>query len=134
MIICNDSYPSVLDKIADMLTKAEVELVFVSNEEMREINRDKRGIDKTTDVLSFPLTYVPHFPIGSIVINTDLASSKAFELGHNKDDEIALLFTHGLLHILGFDHENDDGEMRRKEISIMELMGLPKSLIVRNGC
>ncbi|WP_210671096.1 rRNA maturation RNAse YbeY, partial [Helicobacter cinaedi] len=66
MIICNDSYPSVLDKIADMLTKAEVELVFVSNEEMREINRDKRGMDKTTDVLSFPLTYVPHFPIGSI--------------------------------------------------------------------
>ncbi|KAB0613191.1 rRNA maturation RNase YbeY [Campylobacter hyointestinalis] len=134
MILCDTNYPSILDDICDELTKAEIELVFVSSDEMQEINKKERNIDKTTDVLSFPLEYVPHFPIGSIVINIDLASSKSKELGHKVEDEIALLFIHGLLHVLGFDHENDDGEMRRREIDIIEKFSLPKSLIVRSGC
>ena len=65
------------------------------------------------------------------MINRDLALSKANELGHRIDEEIALLFIHGLLHILGFDHENDDGQMRRKEIEIITELNLPSSLIVR---
>ncbi|MGB2553760.1 rRNA maturation RNase YbeY, partial [Campylobacter sp. MOP51] len=53
------------------------------------------------------------------------------ELGHERDSEIALLFTHGLLHLLGFDHEIDSGEMRSKECEVIEKFNLPKSLIVR---
>ncbi len=131
MIVCDDAYPAILDKIGDFLTPGEVELLLVSGERMREINLSARGIDKATDVLSFPLELLPHHALGSVVINVDLAHEKAAELGHLADDEIALLFTHGLLHILGYDHENDDGEMRRKEIDIVERFGLPKSLIVR---
>lgn len=131
MIICEESYPEVLDIIASKLTTADIELLLVDSDTMHQINLKERKIDKTTDVLSFPLHYVPHFPIGSIVINTDLAMTKANELGHTIDEEIALLFTHGLLHILGYDHENDDGQMRRKEIEILNELNLPDSLIVR---
>ncbi|MEE3704982.1 rRNA maturation RNase YbeY [Campylobacter sp. CX2-8023-23] len=131
MIICEDNYPQILDTIAQKLTNADIELLLVDTKTMHQINLKERKIDKTTDVLSFPLHYIPHFSIGSIVINTDLALSKASELGHSIDDEIALLFTHGLLHILGYDHENDDGQMRRKEIEIINEFNLPDSLIVR---
>ena len=131
MILCDDKYPAILDEIADFLTNGEIELVFVDSKEMQKINQKSRGIDAPTDVLSFPLEYAPHFPLGSIVINLDKVTEKSIEFGHSNEDEIALLFTHGLLHILGFDHENDDGEMRRKEIEIIEKWELPKSLIVR---
>ncbi|WP_086243052.1 rRNA maturation RNase YbeY [Campylobacter devanensis] len=131
MIICEESYPEILDIIASKLTTADIELLLVDSDAMHQINLKERKIDKTTDVLSFPLHYIPHFPIGSIVINRDLALSKANELGHSIDEEIALLFTHGLLHILGYDHENDDGQMRRKEIEILNELNLPDSLIVR---
>lgn len=131
MIICEDNYPEILDIIAYKLTNADVELLLVDGQEMQKINLKERKIDKTTDVLSFPLHYIPHFPIGSVVINTELAAFKADELGHSIDEEIALLFTHGLLHILGFDHENDDGQMRRKEMEILGELNLPDSLIVR---
>ena len=69
--------------------------------------------------------------LGSVVINLDLVELKAAQLGHGRDDETALLFTHGLLHVLGFDHESDDGQMRAKECEIIEKFCLPKSLIVR---
>ena len=131
MILCDDKYPAILVEIADFLTNGEIELVFVDSKEMQKINQKSRGIDAPTDVLSFPLEYAPHFPLGSIVINLDKVTEKSSEFGHSNEDEIALLFTHGLLHILGFDHENDDGEMRRKEIEIIEKWELPKSLIVR---
>ncbi|MGP1485084.1 MAG: rRNA maturation RNase YbeY [Campylobacter sp.] len=131
MIICNDEYPQILDQICSFLTNADVELVFVKSQEMREINLAQRGIDKTTDVLSFPLVMQMHLPLGSVVINKDLAQEKATELGHSYDDEMALLFTHGLLHILGFDHEKDNGEMREKEIEVIKNFNLPNSLIVR---
>lgn len=69
--------------------------------------------------------------LGSVVINLDLVELKAAQLGHGADDETALLFTHGLLHVLGFDHESDSGQMRAKECEIIEKFRLPKSLIVR---
>ena len=133
MILCEDEYPKILDEIAEFLGAGAVELVFVSGEEMRAINARTRGIDKSTDVLSFPLIATPDTDalIGSVVINTDLASQKADELGHSHADEMSLLFTHGLLHILGFDHEIDNGEMREKECEVIAKFGLPKSLIVR---
>ncbi|ASM39645.1 rRNA maturation RNase YbeY [Campylobacter sp. RM12327] len=131
MIICDDKYPKILDEILKFLSNDDVELVFVDCDEMRRINKENRNIDKTTDVLSFPLEFVYGSVLGSIVINLDLVSKKANELNHTNDDEIALLFTHGLLHILGFDHEIDSGEMRQQEARIIEHFNLPPSLIVR---
>lgn len=132
MIICEHNYPPILDKIAMYLTPADIELEFVDNEQMRKINFLQRGIDKTTDVLSFPLEPILHFPIGSIVINLNMSEQMAKTLNHSQDEETALLFTHGLLHILGYDHEKDNGEMRIKEIEVIKHFNLPKSLIVRN--
>lgn len=131
MIICEEKYPEILDKICEFLTQGDVELNFVDSKRMREINLSERKIDKTTDVLSFPFEFVMHVPLGCIVINLDLAEQKAAELGHSKDEEIALLFTHGLLHVLGFDHEKDGGEMREREKLIIAKFNLPQSLIVR---
>ncbi|MBR8465668.1 rRNA maturation RNase YbeY [Campylobacter sp. faydin G-140] len=131
MIICDDKYPKILDKICEFLTPGDVELSFVNSNQMREINLRERGIDKTTDVLSFPFEFVMHTPLGCIVINLELVSQKATELGHSDSDEVALLFTHGLLHVLGYDHEKDDGQMREKECEVIENFNLPKSLIVR---
>lgn len=123
---------SLLKKIQLSLTDKEVELVFVDNKQMREINKEQRGFDKTTDVLSFPLLEVVGMPLGSIVINSELAKEKADELSHTKEEEESLLFIHGILHLLGFDHECDNGEMRDYEREIIEKFSLPKSLILRS--
>ncbi|WP_170018504.1 rRNA maturation RNase YbeY [Campylobacter sp. RM16190] len=131
MIICDEKYPEILDQICQYLTASDVELSFVDSEQMRDINLKQRKINKTTDVLSFPFEFIMHVPLGCIVINLDLAEEKSKEFNHSKDDEIALLFTHGLLHVLGFDHEKDSGEMREKEEEIIDKFNLPKSLIVR---
>nr|WP_314218087.1 rRNA maturation RNase YbeY [uncultured Campylobacter sp.] len=220
MILCEQPYPEILDAIAAELGGGSVELIFVRSEEMRQLNAQTRGIDKTTDVLSFPLdpaafagfggdlskensahknsgdkilntvnsasentsaansasensniinsedensnaansasknfntensacknssdenlknenfdgeNFAPAL-LGSVVINLDLVELKAAQLGHGTDDETALLFTHGMLHVLGYDHESDDGQMRAKECEIIEKFRLPKSLIVR---
>ena len=210
MILCEQPYPEILDAIAAELGGGSVELIFVRSEEMRQLNAQTRGIDKATDVLSFPLdpaafagfgedfseessahensgdknpdaansgsentsaansasensnttnsedensnaanstsenpndenlknenfgggNFAPAL-LGSVVINLDLVELKAAQLGHGRDDETALLFAHGMLHVLGYDHESDDGQMRAKECEIIEKFGLPKSLIVR---
>lgn len=121
----------LLERIADSLTKQEIELILTNNSEISEINRDFRGIDKATDVLSFPSDPFPGAPLGSIVISVDKVESVALELEHTEDNEIALLFIHGMLHLLGFDHEVDNGEMRQQEVQLIEKFALPKSLIVR---
>ncbi|MDD3061178.1 MAG: rRNA maturation RNase YbeY, partial [Sulfurimonas sp.] len=103
-----------------------------SNEEIREINKEFRAIDKDTDVLSFPFVEMPMSSLaGSIVISSAHVEEKSKELGHSCDDELALLFIHGLLHLLGFDHESDKGEMREKEASLINKFALPQSLIIR---
>ncbi|WP_298053473.1 rRNA maturation RNase YbeY [uncultured Campylobacter sp.] len=203
MILCEQPYPEILDAIAAELGGGSVELIFVRGEEMRQLNAQTRGINKATDVLSFPLdpaafagfgedlskensayensggkilnaanstnentsaansasensntinsensegkssndknlknenfdggNFAPAL-LGSVVINLDLVELKAAQLGHGTDDETALLFTHGMLHVLGYDHESDDGQMRAKECEIIEKFRLPKSLIVR---
>jgi len=122
---------NLLDQIADILTDQEIELILTDNVEIAEINREFRGIDKATDVLSFPSEPFPGAPLGSIVISVDKVHSVATELKHTDDDEIALLFIHGMLHLLGYDHEVDNGQMRQKEIELIEKFNLPKSLIVR---
>ncbi len=123
---------NLLETIAAELTDRDVELILTDNETIRELNRQFRHIDKPTDVLSFPLEYVPHAPLGEIVISVDYARDKASEYHNSLDDEIALLFIHGLLHLLGYDHETDSGEMRQKEEELIRHFGLPESLITRN--
>ena len=122
---------ATVQAICDALTDREIELILTGNDEIASINAEFRGIDKPTDVLSFPSDPFPGAPLGSIVISVDKVSSAAQELGHSEHDEFALLFIHGLLHLLGYDHEVDSGEMRAKEVELIERFSLPKSLIVR---
>ncbi len=122
----------LLEKIASFLAPTQIiELVLVSDETMREINRDLRNCDHATDVLSFPLEAIPHTPLGSVVINAPLAQENALKLGHSLENEIALLFIHGVLHLLGYDHEKDQGEQRQKEGELIKVFDLPLSLIER---
>ena len=134
MIFAECEFSGILSEIADFLGAGDIELVFVGDDEMRAINHEQRGIDKATDVLSFPYEDFGNGSLqGSVVINTDLAARVASELGHSCDDEIALLFLHGTLHVMGYDHECDNGEMRTKEEEVIAHFNLPKSLIVRNS-
>ncbi len=118
-------------KIAEELTDRAIELIVCDDETIRELNREHRGIDRATDVLSFPYEEAPMVPLGSIVISADFVRKGAKEHAHGEKDEFTLLFLHGLLHLLGYDHETDAGQMRRKEKDIIERFDLPKSLIVR---
>ena len=120
-----------LNKITSQLTNKDIELIITTEKHIQEINREHRNIDKATDVLSFPYDEMPMAPLGSIVISSLHVEDKAKELLHTTDDELSLLFIHGLLHLLGFDHEKDSGEMREKESALIEKYNLPKSLIVR---
>lgn len=122
---------SFLNAIAKTLTDREIELIITSNDEMQEINKEYRNIDASTDVLSFPYEDMPITPLGSIVISSSYVIDKAIEFKHKDSDELALLFIHGLLHILGYDHEVDSGEMREEEARLIEEFELPKSLIIR---
>ena len=119
-----------------------LEVIFVDSKTMREINRTHRGKDSTTDVLSFPLECDFDFQsldstapferlLGSIGINTELAKAMSESYNHTLIDEISLLFIHGFLHILGYDHEVDNGRQRALEQRIIESIGLKQSLIVR---
>ena len=109
----------------------DVELIITNNSDIQEYNREYRGVDKATDVLSFPLEDIPYMPLGTIIISADKAKEVADNLKHSVRDEITLLFIHGLLHLLGYDHEIDSGEMREKEESLINHFKLPKSLIIR---
>ena len=122
---------NLLLTISKTYTKKDIELIITTDDEMRLINNEHRNIDKSTDVLSFPYEDMPMSPLGSIIISIDYVQNKAKELGHSNNDELTLLFIHGLLHLLGYDHEVDNGEMREEEAKIIEKFKLPKSLIIR---
>ena len=125
---------SFLETITEDLTSKDIELILTKNSQIQELNKKHRNIDKATDVLSFPLEFdMENMPLGSIVISLDFVEEKAKEYNHNFEDELKLLFIHGLLHLLGFDHEVDNGEHREKEEELIEKYNLPKSLIVRNS-
>ncbi len=121
-----------LEEIAHTLTSREIELVVCDNPTIRKLNADYRSKDYPTDVLSFPLEGdFDTLPLGSLVMSSDMTYQKAKELGHTPQEESILLFIHGLLHLLGYDHELDDGEMRAYEARLIRTLGLPESLIVR---
>jgi probable rRNA maturation factor len=93
-------------------------IAFVSDKRIRELNRQFRGIDKATDVLSFPADGPDELNLGDIAIATETAATQARENGLSFDDEIAQLILHGLLHLSGYDHETDNGEMNRLELRL----------------
>lgn len=125
---------SSLEAITNELTQKDIELIVVHNDEIQELNQEHRNIDKATDVLSFPLEFdMPNMPLGSVVISIDFVEQKANEYNHSFEDELKLLYIHGLLHLLGYDHEVDNGEHRQKEEDLIKTFNLPNSLIVRNS-
>ncbi len=101
------------------LEKVEVSVYITDDEEIRELNRNYRGKDKPTDVLSFPLneTFNGYKLLGDIVISQDTAQRQAKELGHSLNYEVKRLLIHGLVHLLGYDHEKGGEEEKKfKEI------------------
>ncbi|WP_257396871.1 rRNA maturation RNase YbeY [Campylobacter lari] len=132
MIFCEEEMDiSFLEKIAQKMSDQNIELVLVDEKTMHKINLNQRGVDKTTDVLSFPLMQNCENLLGSIVINLDEVSKKAMEYKHSDEEEMALLFIHAMLHLQGYDHEVDQGQMRQKEQEWIEYFKLPKSLTIR---
>ena len=103
------------------VTNAEVHLVLTGDRTMRELNRRVRAIDRATDVLSFPdgefLPSGRRF-LGEIVISLDSARDQAKSLGHDEVRELSELALHGTLHLLGYDHERDQGEMNEIELQL----------------
>ena len=121
-----------IEEIVEFITNKDFELIIVDNDMIQEINKEYRNIDKPTDVLSFPLDLsCPGMPIGSVIISANKVEEGSKEFNHSNLDEFKLLLIHGLLHLIGYDHEIDNGEMREKEKEIIEKFNLPKSLIVR---
>ena len=120
----------ILENISSSFTTREIELIVTDALTIQDMNATYRDKNSPTDVLSFPLEG-DFMPLGSIVICIDFVYDKAKVFGHSDEEEFTLLFIHGLLHLLGFDHEVDSGEMREKEEEIIKIFSLPQSLIVR---
>jgi len=113
--------------------RTEISVTFVQAEEIRALNRDYRDTDRVTDVLSFPqfddLSDIPDFGeicLGDVVICNDRVTEQAEELGHSIERETIYLFTHSILHLLGYDHmeAEEKAEMRAREEEVMEHLGI----------
>lgn len=120
-----------LQEIAQNLSQKDIELIFCDDEYIKEINSKFRNKNEITDVLSFPYEDIKHTPLGSVIINLTLARKMAQKLKHSLEDEISLLLIHAILHLLGYDHESDLGQMYELEKELMLKFNLPKSLIDR---
>ena len=114
---------------------AEISLSFVNLDEIHALNREYRGVDRPTDVLSFPMyesfedidDEMPYL-LGDVVICMDKVESQAAEFGHSREREAVYLFTHSILHLLGYDHEEESDRkvMRGIEEEIMEEMKITR--------
>jgi probable rRNA maturation factor len=107
--------------------------LITTDAELRRFNREFRGKDTATDVLSFPAGPLPNDrgSVGSIAISLPRAKAQAREFGHLPAQEIQILMLHGVLHLLGMDHEADEGQMARAEKRWRTRLGLPNGLIER---
>jgi probable rRNA maturation factor len=119
--------------VAEGLAGGELSIVLTGDGAIRELNREFRGIDRATDVLSFPqfedlrdaaANAAAHMPIGDIVISIDTAVRQAERLGVEPADRIRTLLIHGFLHLLGYDHERSSAEARRMFARERELAAL----------
>ena len=123
-------------KLHDLDDMTEVDITIVDDEEIHQLNRDYRNVDRPTDVLSFALDEddedepelmegQPHL-LGDIIISAETATRQAEEFGHGLEREIVYLAVHGLLHLLGYDHmvEEDKVNMRAKEEEALSAINL----------
>ena len=109
-------------------------VLVTTSRELRALNRRFRGKDQPTDVLSF--SPEPGFGgtfAGDIAISAEIARQNARSLGHSDAQEVKILVLHGVLHLAGYDHENDNGVMAGKEAKLRKALRLPVGLIERNG-
>jgi len=124
-----------LARVAPRRAAGEVTIALVSDGRMRALNRAFRGVDRATDVLSFPTADVAPgaavTTLGEVAIARGLAGRQARAAGHTLGTELRVLALHGLLHLLGFDHESDDGRMARTEARLRRAGRLPAGLIER---
>ena len=105
----------------------QVSISFVGDEEIQELNRDFRGVDSSTDVLSFPMDdefKIEETILGDVIINTKRVVEQAEEFGHSNTRELSYLTVHSILHLLGYDHmeEEDKTIIRAKENSILKIL------------
>jgi probable rRNA maturation factor len=108
--------------------------LIADDKELRRLNREFRGYDYPTDVLSFPSEgQAGGLSYGEIAISIDAARRQAAEYGHSVEAEIGILMLHGVLHLLGMDHETDRGQMSAAERKWRARLGLPAGLIERVG-
>lgn len=149
----NDGLIALLESIlqkageAEGIEKGEVDLTFVDNERIHELNREYRGIDRPTDVLSFAMNEtgedepeiiydfdeneelgdVPN-ALGDIIISVTRAQEQALEYGHSLERELGFLFVHGFLHLLGYDHQDaaSEAEMMSKQEHVLAQVGLTR--------
>src|SRR3989339_101195 len=98
-----------------------LELVLISDQEIRKLNKVYRGKDKATDVISFSFKEAEIFPneksLGEIYISVETAKKQAKDLNHSFEYELRFLFIHGLLHVFGYDHRTDEEERRMNEVA-----------------
>ena len=115
--------------------RCSVSVSFAMKNEIQRLNKTYRGIDSPTDVLSFPqyndLNEIPEegdILLGDVVICVEVAMEQAKEYGHSQERELLYLFTHSILHLLGYDHMDEEEKkvMRAKEEAVMEAIGLPE--------
>ncbi|SMO50194.1 rRNA maturation RNase YbeY [Melghirimyces algeriensis] len=122
---------------AEKLPQSEVSVTFVDNEEIHRLNREYRQVDRPTDVLSFPQWepgeewLVPegeNIPLGDIVISVPTAREQAIRYQHSFEREIGFLAVHGFLHLLGYDHQNEEEErkMVSRQEEILSRVGLKR--------
>jgi probable rRNA maturation factor len=112
--------------------RGEVSVLLTTDTKIRRLNRQFRGKDKATDVLSFPAPEaVAREVAGDLAVSVPTALRQAREHRHTLAIEIKVLILHGLLHLAGFDHECDNGQMARRERLLRRRLGLPQGLIER---
>ena len=128
--------------------EAEVDVLLTDDESIRVINREERGIDRATDVLSFPALELPapgdfsrveedpmlfhpetgELLLGDMVISLDKVVSQAAEYGHSEERELAFLAAHSMYHLMGYDHEEEKGrlEMEEKQEALLQHLGITR--------
>jgi probable rRNA maturation factor len=115
--------------------RGQVTILLTTDAAIRSLNRRFRGKNKPTDVLSFPaenLLQSQEKIAGDLAISVPTARRQAAEHGHGLTAELRILILHGLLHLAGYDHEIDDGQMHRREHQLRTRLGLPQGLIERS--
>ena len=153
----NEELINIINEVCEQSLKAEemnvpyqISLLFVDNEEIREINRGTRGIDKATDVLSFPMLEYPkdkvfkevykntkfneiyldgdELVLGDMVLSLERAKEQSIEYNHSFNREVCYLVVHSILHLLGYDHMEDEEKkrMRKREEEILESLNITR--------